>query len=210
MLPEFLSRWRKGHDVVFGIRQHRAESAAMRLARRLYYRGLNAISEDNLPLDAGDFRLVDRTILDQLKQIHDASPYVRGLISSLATNQAGVPYTRTSRRHDKSKFTLVPQILLALDGVLSHSILPLRLATVTGLVAALAAFMMFSFHLTRLILFDVTWPSGLATIVMLALLGIGLNGISFGIVGEYIGRIYLEVRKRPTTIVERAINFDKS
>jgi dolichol-phosphate mannosyltransferase len=97
----------------------------------------------------------------------------------------------------------------AVDGVLSHSIVPLRISIYAGLLAASASFLLGLFHFARMIVFGAQWPSGLFTVVSLALLGIGMNGIFFGIIGEYVGRIYLEVRRRPTTVVERAVNLGK-
>ena len=120
-----LSNWELGHDVVVGRREKREENYFLQKARKIFYRFLNSISEDNLVIDGGDFRLVDRSILDKLRKTHDATPYVRGLISSFACNQASFSYERQTRVHGKSKFPLSRLIELAIDGVTNHSILPL-------------------------------------------------------------------------------------
>jgi polyisoprenyl-phosphate glycosyltransferase len=120
--PDFLALWEKGHDVVVGVRRHRHESRLMQLARKSYYRLVQKFSDDNLVADGGDFRLVDRSILDQLRSIHEAHPYTRGLISSLAKRQIGTPIDRDRRLFDRSKFPLRRLFSLAMDGVLAHSV----------------------------------------------------------------------------------------
>src|SRR5207245_165269 len=129
-----LELWEQGHDVVVGQRHKRSEHFLLQGARKLYYRFLDRISEDNLVIDGGDFRLVDRSILNKLKNVNDATPYVRGLVSTLATNQTCFPYERQTRQHGTSKFPMRRLMGLAIDGIVSHSIIPLRLASLTGLV----------------------------------------------------------------------------
>jgi hypothetical protein len=130
---DFLGLWEKGHDVVVGVRRFSDEGRYLQWARQFYYRLLKSISSDNLMLDSGDFRLVDRSILDQLRRIDDVSPYTRGLTSLLAANQIGVPYARTARKQGASKFPLLKLIGLAVDGFIAHSTVPLRIATAVGL-----------------------------------------------------------------------------
>lgn len=209
MMSLFLDKWQQGHDVVVGIRIKRVEPILLQFARRLYYKILSKIAaEYNIVENAGDFRLVDRRILDLLKQTNDAQPYTRGIISSLAGNQTGIPYERGIRQFGKSKFPLQRLFGFAVGGMISHSLVPLRLATIAGLSAFLLSIVVSLYYALAWTLAGKEWPAGFATTALLLLLSIGLNGIFIGIVGEYVGRIYEQVRYRPTTIVDWSLNFD--
>jgi dolichol-phosphate mannosyltransferase len=207
--PQFLELWEEGHDVVVGVRRKRQEGKLIQLARKGYYRVLQRFSEDNLIPDGGDFRLVDRTILDQLRSIHEAHPYTRGLVSSLAKRQIGIPIDRNPRQFDRSKFPLKALFGFGMDGLLAHSLLPLRLATYLGFIMSFALFMLAAAYLVGRLFAGSEWPSGFATLAVLIALGISLNAIFLGIIGEYVGRIYNQVRQRPNTIIERTINLDQ-
>jgi glycosyltransferase involved in cell wall biosynthesis len=207
LFPRFLALWEQGHDVVVGIRRFRDEGKLLQWARRVYYRLLKKVSSDNLMLDSGDFRLVDRTILDQLRRIDDASPYTRGLTSLLAAKQIGIPYDRAARENGQSKFPLVKLVGLAIDGFIAHSTIPLRIASAAGILIALVTALGSLFYLAGRLFFGMSWPEGFATTTILILLGISLNAIFLGIIGEYIGRIYEQVRLRPTAVIERFINM---
>ena len=208
LFADFLRLWQEGNDVVVGVRAQRAEGMHMVLARRAFYVLLDKISDVRHEIDAGDFRLVDRAILDQLRAIDDAQPYVRGLISELARSQASVRYTRGKRLHGESKFPLRQLLKLALEGIFAYSTAPLRVATYCGLFVALLTAAATAIYIVARLLFGRQWPAGFATTTALILFGISLNALFLGIIGEYIGRIYNQVRKRPTTVVEQAINLD--
>lgn len=208
MIPRFLEKWEAGHDVVVGIRIKRIEPLLLQAGRRLYYKLLRKIAaEYNIVENAGDFRLVNRRILDLLKQVNDAQPFTRGMISSLSANQTGIPYERNVRKFGKSKFPLRRLFGFAAGGVISHSMVPLRLATVAGLGAFLLSILVGLYYAFAWVLAGKQWPAGFATTALLLLFSIGLNGIFIGIVGEYVGRIYEQVRYRPTTIVEWSMNL---
>jgi dolichol-phosphate mannosyltransferase len=207
IMREFVRLWRQGHDVVVGVRASRRESAILIAMRRAYYWLIDLISEEHHEMDAGDFRLVDRTILDQLRLIRDTKPYVRGLVSELASNQASVPYARAKRAAGQSKFRLGALVKLALEGIYSQSTAPLQLASFLGLaIAVLTTLLSGVYVVLRLI--QPNWPPGLATTELLILFGISMNSIFLGIIGEYVGRIYTQIRDRPLVIVERAINIE--
>jgi len=207
---QFIDLWRQGHDVVVGVRAHRPEGRLLVLARRIFYSVLDRVSESNHEVDAGDFRLVDRAILDQLRVIEDAQPYVRGLTSALARSQGRVEYARSRREFGQSKFPFRQLLRLAMQGVYAHSTLPLKIATYLGvLIAVLTAFLSAAFLFGRL-MWPETWPTGFATTTLLILFGISLNGLFLGIIGEYIARIYEQVRYRPTVVVEKAVNIELS
>jgi polyisoprenyl-phosphate glycosyltransferase len=207
LIHNFIAEWEKGAKVVYGIRRQRKGDAwyvhAMRL---IFYRLIDFLSDDHLPHDAGDFRLIDRVILDQLKLNLDQTPYVRGQIAAMGFRQVGIPYDRESRKAGVTKFSFFKLIGLALDGILNHSTTPLRIATFTGLgFSALAFLGMFYFVVMR-IFFRHDWPEGLAALSVMILFMIGLNALFLGILGEYIGRIYLNSRSRPIVIVENRID----
>lgn len=211
LFHEFIRLWQEGHDVVVGVRARREEHPLRTRARSAYYRLLASISETPHEMNAGDFRLVDRSVLDQLKVIDDAQPYMRGLISELAQNQAAVPYARTSRREfGQSKFPLRQLVKLGLEGVFAHSTLPLKLATYTGLTIALVTALVSAAFLIGRLLHPEQWPVGYAMTALLILFGISINALFLGVIGEYIGRIYHQVRRRPTVIVERSLNVEAS
>jgi len=210
LIPEFLELWATGHDVVVGLRRYREESPLLTWARRAFYVLLDKISDDRLTPNAGDFRLVDRKVLDQLRQLNHLNPYVRGLISSLAANETGIAYDRRSRQHDQSKFPVQRLFGFALDGIIAHSVLPLKLAAYFGVLASMLTCLLSGYYIFSAIAFGADWPRGFATTTVLLLFGVGLNGIFMGILGEYIGRIYQQVHQRPLTVIEQAINFPES
>lgn len=208
MFETFLKHWEEGHDLVVGIRKNREENKLITAGRRYFYALLDKISEDNITRNAGDFRLVDRGILDMLQEINDPKPYVRGLTSSLASNVAEIPYDRTQRLYGKSKFPLRKMIGFALEGIFAHSSVPLRLATYIGIFAAVITTILSGFFIVGALLFGSDWPQGFATLSVLILFGISLNGIFMGVIGEYIYRIYCQGRKRPLTIIQDRINLE--
>lgn len=204
---EFIRLWREGHDVVIGLRSERKENKFLIKARKVFYKFLNSISETPHQMDAGDFRLVDRTILDQLRVINDAQPYVRGLISELAINQIGIPCTRSRREAGKSKFPIRQLIRLATEGIYAHSTIPLKIATYVGIAIALVTSIVMAFYILGRIFFDDFWPAGFATTTVLILFGISLNALFLGVIGEYIARIHHQVRSRPTVVIQKILNI---
>jgi len=210
LFKQFVELWEQGHDVVVGRRVNRPEAKWLLLLRKAFYRFLSNISQDNVVLDGGDFRLVDRTILDQLREIHDSTPYVRGLVSILSSNQTDIPYHRDKRRFGESKFPVIKLIGLALDGIVSHSTLPLRLATITGVIVTIITILLSLFYFSSKLIFDYPMPAGFATDVILQLLSISLNAIFLGVIGEYVARIHQQLRYTPITVIKKTINFSNS
>jgi glycosyltransferase involved in cell wall biosynthesis len=206
LVPEFLRLWEEGYKVVYGVRISRKEAWWINLVRKLFYRLIDFLSEDELPKDAGDFRLVDRLVLDELKRIHDQQPYLRGSIAALGFRQIGVPYDRAERKLGYSKFSYAELFHLALDGILNHSTVPLRLATFTGLgVSVLTALGLVGYVIGRLF-FSQDWPAGFATTTAIGLVTLSLNALFLGIIGEYLGRIYKQVKMHPITVIERIVD----
>lgn len=207
ILPEFIRLWEEGYKVVYGVRRNRPnEGWMLRTARKLFYRTIDFLSEDRLPHDAGDFRLIDRCILDQLRSVSDSQPYLRGLIAAMGFKQIGVVYDRSARERGASKFGIAKLTSLALDGIFHHSIVPLRLATFAGLIMSVIAAAAAVYYVIERLTNPVGWPPGIASTTILILFSIGMNAILLGIIGEYVGRIYKNVKDMPLTIIEAAID----
>lgn len=210
LAPKFLKLWEEGHQVVYGIRRSRRERWWITAARKLFYRLIDSLSEDDLPHDAGDFRLVDRRVIEELRRIEDSQPYLRGTLATLGFNQLGVPYDRQERKRGRSKFSIRDLTGLAIDGILNHSVIPLRIATYIGLSVSVVTFLALVGYLAGRLLFGQHWPAGFATMAILILLSLSLNAIFFGVIGEYLGRMYQQLKRRPLTIVEREIDPARS
>lgn len=209
MIRSFIAFWENGYQVVYGVRIARKESWLMNSARKVFYRVANFLSNGELPVDAGDFRLVDRVVLDVLKQIDDQQPYLRGLIATMGFRQIGIEYKREERKYGKSNFSWSDLAALAIDGILNHSIIPLRIATYTGISVSVLTIIGVIYYGLQKIYFGKLWPSGFATTTILILLSLSINALFLGIIGEYLGRIYQQVKKRPITIIESEINNEK-
>jgi len=206
MLEAFLDKWEQGYHVVYGIRRKRPEGSLINAFRRLGYWVIDAVSEHPIPRDVGDFRLIDRKVIEALAKVRTPNPYLRGMIAGLGFSQTGIPYDRDARVAGESKFGVTRLIRLGLTAVFNHSTVPLRIATITGGVmlgvSGLGALYYVALRLTHPEL-----PQGLASIHILVLFGIGLQSVLMGIIGEYLLRIYLIVRAEPIAIVERSLNI---
>ncbi len=209
LIPGMIDLWLKGNQVVYGIRRTLTDGWLTTHIRRAFYWCINALSEDDLPLNAGEFRLVDRCILDELRKVDDTSPYLRGLISAMGFSQVGFEYDRQARVAGESKFPFKAMLSLAVDGILNHSLTPLRLASMASLVMGTATLLLLFGYLVGKLLFGQDWPAGFATTTMLLLLSITLNAIFLGIMGEYVGRIFMQSKHRPAPIIEASINNDE-
>ncbi len=206
LIPQMLARWREGHQVVFGVRRSLSDGAMTRIARRGFYRFISALSEDDLPIDAGEFRLVDACILRELRMVEDTSPYLRGLISSMGFSQVGIDYDRGVRIAGRSKFSLKPMIALAVDGLLNHSLLPLRVASAVGLFVGSITFLLIFVYLVLRLTLGTAWPAGFATTTLLLLMSITLNALFLGIIGEYLGRIFMQAKRPGSPLIEAVLN----
>ncbi|MCU0705140.1 MAG: glycosyltransferase family 2 protein [Fimbriiglobus sp.] len=206
LVPQMLAHWQAGHQVVFGVRRHRKEGFVITALRKVFYRLINLLSEQPLPLDAGDFRLVDRRVVEELRKLDDATPYLRGAIATLGFNQIGFTYDRQARQAGESKFRLKDLIRLGLDGILNHSVVPLQLATYVGAAAFVLAVVLAVVYAVGHLLVGQDWPAGFTTLAVLVLGSTGLNALFFGVMGEYVGRIYKQVKRGPLTVIEYTIN----
>jgi dolichol-phosphate mannosyltransferase len=207
IIKKFLKHWEMGYDVIYGVRRSRRENWLINSLRKIFYRLIDFLSEEYLPKDAGDFRLIDRKVLNVLKEIRDQQPYLRGAIAAIGFKQIGIPYDRNARIRGKSKFSMGNMINLALDGMLNHSIIPLRIASYTGFFVTVISIVLVIVYFIGKLIYGPLWNSGFATTTILILISIGLNGLFLGIIGEYIGRIYKQVKDSPLTIIEQTINI---
>lgn len=209
VIPSLVAKWEEGFDVVYGIRTNRQESPLLTMQRKIFYRILKAVADINVPVDAGDFRLIDRRVVRVLRErFKEHNPYLRGLISYAGFRQAGVPYAREARAAGISKFSFWSYMSLAFDALTSFSRLPLRLVSFIGVVISMLSFVALICYLV-LYFAGMIPVRGFATLILVMLLAGGLQLLSLGLVGEYICRIFDEVKGRPRTIVADSCGFNE-
>lgn len=206
MLEVFFEQWRQGYQVIYGVRRVRPEGALLRGFRKAGYWVIDKVSEHPIPRDAGDFRLIDRKVVDALTRIRTPNPYLRGMIAGLGFNQTGIPYDREQRTAGASKFNVARLLRLGLTAVFNHSTVPLRAASFFGALI-LGVSVLGALYYLGLRLLHPELPRGLASIHILVLFGIGLNAFLLGMIGEYLLRIYLTLRNDPVAIVEQSLNM---
>ena len=206
---EFLAKLLDGYDVVYGVRTERdGETAFKRWTARFFYRFISRLSDTRIPLDTGDFRLMDRRVVDSLLSMPERDRFVRGMVSWLGFSQVGVPYHRASRAAGATKFSLFKMVRFALDGIFSFSILPLRLATWTGFAASAVAIVGIIIVLLERFFQVPGLVKGWSSAVIAELFIGGVQLICIGIIGEYVGRIYGESKRRPLYIVRERMGFE--
>jgi len=207
VIPEMVERWCEGYQVAYGTRTDRAGETAFKLwTAKSFYRMINWLSSVKIPLDTGDFRLMDRSVVDSLLAMPERDRFVRGMVSWVGYRQIGVPYRRARRIAGVTKYPLLQMLHFAADGIVSFSAVPLRLATWTGFAASLVALAGIVYALV-LRLFTSIWVSGWTALFIAVLFLGGVQLISLGIIGEYIGRIYGETKGRPLYLVRERLGF---
>jgi dolichol-phosphate mannosyltransferase len=211
LVDEFLQRWRAGHEVVYGVRRRRTGGGLKRWAYAAYYRLLRRSASIEIPLDAGDFCLLDRRVVDLLVALPERSRFLRGLRSWAGFRQVGVPYDRPARAAGRAKYSWRGLFDLGLDGLLSFSHLPLRLVSVAGLVSAALALLGVAFYFVWwLVGFELGGRrpqdvAGFMTLTTLVLFFAGVQLLALGLVGEYVGRVFVEVKQRPGWVVAEKV-----
>ena len=209
-LPEFIDRWQEGFDVVYAIREKRKEHVLKRSAYHSFYLLLRSFAGIEIPLDAGDFCLMDRRVVDALNSLPESNRFVRGLRSWVGFRQIGLSYERGRRFAGESKYTFRKLVGLALDGLLSFSYLPLRLATVLGFGVSALSLTAAAFYLIRILVSGRPNPPGFATQVILIAFLSGVQLITLGVIGEYLGRVLDETKRRPNYVVREVIEPTES
>lgn len=207
VIGEMLARWREGNEVVYGVRTNRrADSLPKRLTADLYYRAHNWLSNDKIPEHAGDFRLLDRSVVEVIRAMPERNRFMKGLFAWGGFRQAAVEYERAPRNIGRTKFRYWKLWTLALDGITSASTMPLRIWSYVGVVVAVFALLYALFMVARTILFGIDVPGYPSLMVAVLFFG-GLQLISLGVLGEYVGRILIETKRRPLYVVRRRIGF---
>jgi dolichol-phosphate mannosyltransferase len=208
LIPEFVKKWREGYDVVYGVREKRTGEPAVRtVPTMLAMRFISWMSDEvKLPLHSGDFRLITRRVRDAFARLPETTRYVRGMIHWLGFKQIGIPYVRVGRTKGRTKVSWLYLAGFMFNAVFNFSVKPLRMFSlfglgVLGLTAALALVYVTMAFLTNP-------PPGVTTVLLLLLMNLGVMSLGIGVLGEYIGKIYAESKRRPLWLVDYTLNFE--
>ena len=205
VIAAMVAKWREGNEVVYGVRDNRdSDSLPKRLTADLYYRAHNWMSSDKIPEHAGDFRLLDRKVIDVIRRMPERNRFMKGLFAWAGFRQTSVGYHRVERTVGKTKFNYWKLWTLAIDGLTSASTAPLRIWSYLGGLVALGAIAYAVFIIIRTIFFGIEVPGYASMMVAILFLG-GLQLISLGVLGEYVGRILIEAKARPIYVVRERI-----
>lgn len=202
LIRDFHARWKEGYQVVFGRRQRLAEGFLKRRVYHGFYRLLHLLANVEIPVDTGDFSLVDRRVVDTLRALPERTRFLRGLRSWVGLRQTGIEYVRPPRHAGRSKYSLAKLFKLAFDGIVSFSTMPLKLALVAGAVISAVGFLLIGVIVYLRLRHSFDLPGWTSLMVIVLFLG-GIQLVTIGIVGEYIARIYEEVKFRPLYLVAR-------
>ncbi len=204
VIPELIEKWREGYQVVYAVRAEREGESWFKLwTASLFYRLILKITDVKIPLDTGDFRLLDRKVVDVMKQMRERYRFLRGMSSWVGFKQVGVPYRRAARFAGESKYPLKKMFKLAMNAVTGFSYFPLQLATYVGFIAAGIAILAIPVAIIIHLLDPFQLSGQTTTLIAVLFLG-GVQLISLGILGEYLGRVYDEVKGRPLYVVSQA------
>jgi polyisoprenyl-phosphate glycosyltransferase len=202
LLPLFVAKWREGFDVVYGTRTSRAgESWLKQFTAKAFYRVINRLSNTDIPADTGDFRLLSRRVLDALTELRERQRFMKGLFAWVGFPQVSIPYARQARIAGASKFNFWRLWNFALEGITGFSTAPLRAATYLGLSTAMLAFAYGIWIITKTLLWGDPvqgWPTMMSVVLFLG----GVQLMALGVIGEYLGRLYLEAKQRPLYLVQ--------
>jgi len=208
VIGAMLDKWREGYEVVYGVRRNRStDSLPKRLTADLYYRAHNYLSSDKIPEHAGDFRLLDRSVVDVIRRMPERNRFMKGLFAWGGFRQAAVEYDRVPRAVGETKFRYWKLWTLALDGITSASTMPLRVWSYIGVVIAFFSLVYAVFVVVRTTLFGIDVPGYPSLMVAILFFG-GLQLISLGVLGEYVGRILVEAKQRPLYVVREKVGLD--
>lgn len=202
VLPQFIAKWQEGYDVVYAVRTQRKEGWFHRTAYSLFYRLLQRVARVEIPLDAGDFCIMNRSVVDLLARMPERNRFVRGLRSWVGLNQVGLVYERHARNAGRPKYTFARLVQLALDGLVSFSYFPLRMISTLGLLVSLVSIILAVVY-TLMRLFGELEPPGFATLVVATFFLAGVQLLTIGVIGEYVGRVFDEVKRRPLYILNQ-------
>lgn len=206
-IPELIKKWKKGYEIVYAVRNKRdGESWFKLLTAKAFYRILKRITNVEIPVDTGDFRLIDRKVLEVIKKMPEKHRFIRGMVAWSGFKSCPVYYHREKRFAGTTKFTLGKMVQFSLNGITSFSTYPLKLASTFGLFVSLVGFL-YLIYVIYLALFTNKTVEGWASMMVVVLFLGGVQLLSLGIIGEYVGRINEEVKKRPNYIISEKVNF---
>ncbi len=209
LIPQFVARWREGFDVVYGTRSTRAgESGLKKFTAAAFYRVIGRLSSTPVPRDTGDFRLMNRRAVEALGKLRETQRFMKGLFAWVGFRQTSIVYERDARFAGTSKFNYWRLWNFAIEGITSFSGAPLKVATYLGVLTALLAFLFGIFVLVKSIFFGDP-VRGYPTLLLVILLIGGVQLIALGLIGEYLGRLYLEVKRRPLYLIDEMISLDR-
>lgn len=210
LLPEMVRLWKEENwDVVYAVRSARAgETAFKKLTAALFYRTLRRLTNVDIPADTGDFRLMDRRVVDALNAMGEQHRFLRGMAAWVGFRQIGLPYSRDARAAGETKYPLRKMVKLAMDAVCSFSHAPLKLATNLGWTIALASILYGIVTVVRYATSQGSFQPGWASLIVVLTLLSGVQLITLGLIGEYIARIYDQVKGRPLYLISEKVNFD--
>ena len=210
LIPDMIKIWRDGYDVVYGKRKSRqGETFFKKITAKAYYRILRGLTNVDIPVDTGDFRLIDRKVSEALKQLPERSRYVRGLMSWVGFKQTAIEFERSERFAGETKYPLKKMLKLAMDGIMSFSYKPLKLASYIGAILSGISFLYLIIVVIQKLFFPETSQSGWTSLIAVSLFFNGIILLMLGIIGEYIGRIYEEAKGRPLYIISELKNMEE-
>lgn len=208
VIVDMVDKWKKGFEVVYGKRiERKGESIFKKVSAKVFYKVLHNLTDETIPTDVGDFRLIDRKVSDALKNMPERSRYVRGLVAWAGFKTTSVEFVRESRFAGQTKYSLTKMIKLALDGIISFSYKPLKLASLLGCTISFISFL-YLLYIIQQRIFTNNSVSGWTSIMVVFLFLSGIILIVLGIIGEYLARIYEEVKARPIYIIDDAVGID--
>jgi dolichol-phosphate mannosyltransferase len=208
LIPQLIAKADEGFDVVYAVRKNRqAETWFKKTSASLFYRIFAVFSNIPMPLDTGDFRLINRKVLQTLRGLKEKNRFMRGLVSWVGFKQTGILYDRESRQAGNTKYHLFKMMNLSVDGIVSFSTVPLKLASLLGLIISVLSFLL-GLYCIGLKLFTNQLVQGWLSLLISILFIGGVQLIFLGIIGEYLGRIYDEVKQRPLYVVNKKANLD--
>ena len=210
LIPQMLELWKQGNEVIYGKRKTRkGESAFKLLTAKMFYKTLNALSDVEIPKDTGDFRLVDRKVVDVINSLPEHNKFLRGLFSWVGFKQEAYEYERQERYAGKTKYPLKKMLKLASDGIISFSTKPLKLVGALGIVSIVISIVLLIYALISYIFKLNQLSAGWTSIIVAVTFFAGVQLLSLWVISEYIGRIYDESKGRPQYIIDKKINFDE-
>ncbi|NTU27978.1 glycosyltransferase family 2 protein [Bacillus tequilensis] len=208
LILNMIEKWKEGYEVVYAVRiKRKGETVFKKQTAAMFYRLLSSMTDIDIPIDTGDFRLMDRKVCDEMKRLKEKNPFVRGLVSWVGFKQTAVEYVRDERLAGETKYPLKKMLKLSMDGITTFSHKPLKLASYAGVFMSGAGFL-YMFIVLYLKLFTDSTITGWSSLIVIQLLFSGIVLLILGMIGEYIGRIYDEAKDRPLYIVQKSYGIE--